>query len=66
MTAVNLSRAELRRLVDAGDVDTVIVAFADMQGRLMGKRVTGHFWLEQNASKPSKWGKFARKGHDVA
>jgi len=26
----------------------------------------GHFWLEQNASKPSKWGKFARLGHDVA
>lgn len=26
----------------------------------------GHFWLEQNASKPSKWGKFAREGHDVA
>lgn len=26
----------------------------------------GHFWLEQNAAKPSKWGKFARAGHDVA
>jgi hypothetical protein len=26
----------------------------------------GHFWLEQNASKPSKWGKFAREGHDLA
>jgi hypothetical protein len=26
----------------------------------------GHFWLEQNASKPSKWGKFARAGHHVA
>jgi hypothetical protein len=26
----------------------------------------GHFWVEQNASKPSKWGKFARAGHDVA
>jgi hypothetical protein len=26
----------------------------------------GHFWLEQNAAKPSKWGKFAREGHDVA
>jgi hypothetical protein len=26
----------------------------------------GGFWLEQNASKPSKWGKFAREGHDVA
>jgi hypothetical protein len=26
----------------------------------------GHFWLEQNAAKPSKWGKFAREGHKVA
>jgi hypothetical protein len=26
----------------------------------------GSFWLEQNASKPSKWGKFARSGHAVA
>jgi hypothetical protein len=26
----------------------------------------GHFWLQQNASKPSKWGKFARSGHAVA
>jgi hypothetical protein len=26
----------------------------------------GHFWLEQNAAKPSKWGKFARSSHAVA
>jgi hypothetical protein len=26
----------------------------------------GHFWLEQNASKPSKWAKFAKLGHTVA
>ncbi len=26
----------------------------------------GHFWLEQNASKPSKWGKLAKDGHAVA
>lgn len=39
-----LSRAELERLVGAGEVDTVIVAFPDMQGRLTGKRVSaGHF-----------------------
>ncbi len=36
----------LRGLVERGDVDTVIVCFPDMQGRLMGKRVTGHFFLE--------------------
>jgi len=26
----------------------------------------GHFWLEQNTAKASKWAKFARSGHDVA
>ena len=26
----------------------------------------GHFWLEQNAEKSSKWAKLARKGHDIA
>lgn len=25
-----------------------------------------HFWLEQNPSKDSKWGKLARQGHEVA
>ena len=26
----------------------------------------GHFWLEQNSAKASKWGKLARQGHHVA
>ena len=26
----------------------------------------GHFWLEQNAAKASRWGKLARKGHEIA
>jgi hypothetical protein len=26
----------------------------------------GHFWLEQNASKSSKWAKLAREGHAMA
>ena len=37
---------ELRAAVLAGEVDTVIVAFTDMQGRLQGKRLHGHFFLE--------------------
>jgi glutamine synthetase len=44
-----LSRDELQRLVSAGDVDTVIVAFSDMQGRLMGKRVSARFFLDEVA-----------------
>jgi hypothetical protein len=26
----------------------------------------GHFWLEQNATKESKWAKLAREGHEIA
>jgi hypothetical protein len=26
----------------------------------------GHFWLEQNAAKRSKWAKLAKEGHAVA
>jgi glutamine synthetase len=44
-----LSPEELERLVAAGDVDTVIVAFADMQGRLMGKRIAARFFLDEVA-----------------
>ncbi len=47
MTAVALSRDELRRLVDGGEIDTVIVAFGDMQGRLMGKRISAPFFLDE-------------------
>lgn len=38
---------ELGRLVDSGDVHTVVVAFTDMQGRLMGKRVVARVFLDQ-------------------
>jgi glutamine synthetase len=37
---------ELRKAVEDGSIDTVIVAFTDMQGRLMGKRLHGEFFLE--------------------
>jgi len=39
----------LKRLVEAKEIDTVIAAFVDMQGRLLGKRMTGHFFLESLA-----------------
>jgi glutamine synthetase len=42
-----LSREQLEQLIDAGDVDTVIVAFSDMQGRLMGKRVSARFFIDE-------------------
>jgi glutamine synthetase len=36
----------LAALVAEGAIDTVVVAFVDLQGRLMGKRVTGRFFLD--------------------
>jgi glutamine synthetase len=39
---------ELREDVAAGTVDTVIVCFTDMQGRLMGKRLDAEFFLAEN------------------
>ena len=44
-----LTEQELLALIDAGDIDTVIVAFADMQGRLTGKRVAARLFSEEVA-----------------
>ncbi|HVE14988.1 MAG TPA: glutamine synthetase family protein [Elusimicrobiota bacterium] len=41
--------SELQRLIRRGAVDTVLMVFPDMQGRWMGKRVTGRFFLESAA-----------------
>ncbi|QKW53176.1 glutamine synthetase family protein [Streptomyces buecherae] len=38
---------DLRRLVAAGEIDTVVLAFTDMQGRLQGKRFAARFFLDQ-------------------
>jgi len=42
-----LTFAELQDLVAGGEVDTVVVAFTDMQGRLMGKRLHAEFFVEE-------------------
>jgi glutamine synthetase len=36
----------LRTLIDADEIDTVILAFTDMQGRLQGKRLHGKYFLD--------------------
>ncbi|MEM8923715.1 MAG: glutamine synthetase family protein [Actinomycetota bacterium] len=41
-----INEDELRQLVAAGDIDTVIVAFTDHYGRLMGKRFDADFFVE--------------------
>ena len=45
---------ELQADVESGAVDTVIAAFTDMQGRLMGKRMHAEFFLDELGA-----------GHDV-
>ena len=45
-----LSLAALEQLVGIGDVDTVIVAFTDMQGRLAGKRVSARLFVDEVAA----------------
>lgn len=45
--AGNLTTAQLDAAIEAGEIDTVIVAFPDAQGRLVGKRVAGRFWRDE-------------------
>jgi glutamine synthetase len=42
-----LSVDELRHHVERGEIDTVVVAFTDMQGRLLGKRLHGEFFVHE-------------------
>jgi glutamine synthetase len=49
-----LTLDELADSVESGEIDTVVVAFTDMQGRLMGKRMHGEFFVEE-----------ARAGHPI-
>jgi glutamine synthetase len=44
-----LTVARLQELVDNRDIDTVIIAFTDMQGRLVGKRASARLFLEDLA-----------------
>jgi glutamine synthetase len=44
-----LSSAELAERVESGEIDTVLVVFTDMQGRLQGKRVHARYFLDEVA-----------------
>jgi len=45
-----LTREQVIEGIDRGEIETVLAAFPDMYGRLMGKRITGHFFRDQAAS----------------
>lgn len=46
-----LTVTDLQALVAAGDIDTVIVGFPDMQGRLTGKRIAAGHFLDEVATR---------------
>ena len=45
-----LTLEQLAIEVEAGAIDTVVSAFTDMQGRLLGKREEAHYFLEQTVA----------------
>ena len=42
----HLTVDDLKARIEAGEIDTVVVAFTDMQGRLQGKRLHGHYFVD--------------------
>jgi len=42
----HLTMVELVEKIDTGEIDTVVVAFTDMQGRLQGKRLHGRYFAD--------------------
>jgi glutamine synthetase len=46
----NLTLDELNGLIDKREIDTVILAFPDMQGRLVGKRVSARLFQDEVAA----------------
>ena len=38
---MSISFKELKKKIKSKEIDTVLVSLSDMQGRLVGKRVTG-------------------------
>ncbi|MFM7126442.1 MAG: glutamine synthetase family protein [Actinomycetota bacterium] len=49
LTREVMTRKELSSKIASGDIDTVIMAFVDRYGRLVGKRTTGPFFLDHVA-----------------
>jgi glutamine synthetase len=49
-----LSVPALKTLVRKGQIDTVLCVFPDMAGRLMGKRMTGRFFVDDILGGPAR------------
>ena len=44
---MSVSVEQLRTRIESGEIDTVVLALTDMQGRLQGKRFHGRFFLDE-------------------
>lgn len=53
MSAGHMTFESLERMVKAGEIDTVLETMPDMQGRLVGKRLDAHFFLNHVAREGS-------------
>lgn len=51
-TPGRLSRDELLKLIENDEIDTVIIAITDMQGRLQGKRLDARFFVDELLDHP--------------
>ena len=45
-----LTLEQLREKIETGEIETVVAVFSDLYGRLMGKRISGEFFLDYTAS----------------
>ncbi|GAA5021024.1 hypothetical protein GCM10025734_75830 [Kitasatospora paranensis] len=55
MTAApRLTLDGLHALVDGGEIDTVVLALTDMQGRLQGKRLAARYFLDDVVPAPPR------------
>src|ERR1700741_1719457 len=44
-----LSRAQLEEAIQAGEIERIVTVVPDLYGRLVGKRITGRFFLDETA-----------------
>ena len=44
-----LTQEALQAKIHSGEIETILAVFPDLYGRLIGKRITGAFFLDQTA-----------------
>src|SRR5260221_3000439 len=44
-----LTLEQLKARIESGEIETIVTVFSDLYGRLLGKRITGEFFLDHTA-----------------